>query len=169
MLNENPKSISASNALIFLNQQIIWVEKKQKNNFFNDFIIKRTDQINRGGLIQANAEFCGFIKHINLVAKNLITFQFLRKQRNEDVRDIFKEKLEVNSVAQSSWDSLSQNIPNETLSKLLFRQILDKWIDRRTRAFITSSILIVKKKINFMSYERQRNVGLEQLKNLSQL
>ena len=31
-----------------------------------------------------------------------MTFQFLRKYRNENVRDIFKEKLEVNSVVQSS-------------------------------------------------------------------
>ena len=53
--------------------------EKTKKQFSNDFIIKRTDQINRGGLIQPNVEFCGFIKHINLVAKNLITFQFLRK------------------------------------------------------------------------------------------
>ena len=75
---------------------------KIKEQFSNDFIIKRTDQINRGGLIQPNAEFYGFIKHINLVAKNLIKFQFLCKYRNEYVRDIFKEKLEVNSVVQSS-------------------------------------------------------------------
>ena len=54
-------------------------------------------------------------------------------------------KLEVNSVVQSSWDSLSRNIPNEQHSKLLFSQILDKWVDLRTRAFITSSTLTVKR------------------------
>ena len=84
-----------------------------------------------------------------------MTFQFLCKYRNEDVRDIFKEKLEVNSVVQSSWDSLSRSIPNEQLSKLLFSQIIDKWVDLRTRAFITSSVLTVKRKINSMSNERQ--------------
>ena len=35
----------------------------------------------------------GFIKHIELVAKSLMMFQFLCKYRNEDVTDIFKEKL----------------------------------------------------------------------------
>ena len=84
-----------------------------------------------------------------------MTFQFLCKYRNEDVRDIFKEKLEVNSVVQSSWDSLSRSIPNEQLSKLLFSQIIDKWVDLRTRAFITLSVLTVKRKINSMSNERQ--------------
>ena len=93
-----------------------------------------------------------------------MTFQFLSKYRNEDVRDIFKEKLEVNSVVQSSWDFLSRSIPNERLSKLLFSQIIDKWVDLRTRAFITSSVLTVKRKINSMSNERQRNVGVEQMK-----
>ena len=93
-----------------------------------------------------------------------MTFQFLCKYRNEDVRDIFKENLEVNSVVQSSWDSLSRSIPNERLSKLLFSQIIDKWVDLRTRAFITSSVLTVKRKINSMSNERQRNVGVEQMK-----
>ena len=115
-------------------------------------------------MIQANAEFYGFIKHIELVAKNLMTFHFLRKYTNEDEKDIFNEKLEVNSAVQSSWDSLSQNIPNEPLFKLLFSQILDKWIDLRTRAFITSSILTVERKINSMPNERQRIVGVEQLR-----
>ena len=107
-------------------------------------------------MIQPNAEFYGFIKHIELVAKNLMTFHFLCEYGNEDEKDIFNEKLEVNSAVQSSWDSLSQNIPNEPLFKLLFSQILDKWIDLRTRAFITSSILTVERKINSMPNERQK-------------
>ena len=106
-------------------------------------------------MIQPNAELFSFIKHIELVAENLMTFQFLSKYRNEDVRDIFKEKLEVDSVVRSSWDSLTRNIPSEPLCKLLFRQILDQWIDLRTRVFITSSMLIVKRKINSMPNERQ--------------
>ena len=114
------------------------METKYNEQFFNEFIKKWTDQINRGGLIQPNAQFYSFIKHIELVAISLMTFQSLCKYRNEDVRDIFKEKLEVNSVVQNSWDSLSRNISNEPLSKLLFSQILDKWIDLRTRAFFTS-------------------------------
>ena len=93
-----------------------------------------------------------------------MTFHFLCEYGNEDEKDIFNEKLEVNSAVQSSWDSLSQNIPNEPLFKLLFSQILDKWIDLRTRAFITSSILTVERKINSMPNERQRNVGVEQLR-----
>ena len=140
--------------------------EKMQEQYFSEFIKKWKGQINRGGLIQPNAKFYSFIKHTELVVKNLTTFQFLCKYCNEDVRDIFKEKLEVNSVVQSFWDSLSRNIPNEPLSKLLFSLILGKWIDLRTRAFITSSILIVKRRINSMSIERQRNVGVEQLKKI---
>ena len=164
ILEENPKSISASNALIFLKSVKNVGGENIQEQFLKEFIKKWTDQINRGWLIQPNAEFYSFFKHIELVAKNLMTFQFLCKYRNEDVRDIFKEKLEVNSVAQSSWDSLSRSIPNERLSKLLFSQIIDKWVDLRTRAFITSSVLTVKRKINSMSNERQRNVGVEKMK-----
>ena len=164
ILKENPKRTSASNALIFLKAVNNVDGEKIQEPFFDEFIKKWTDQINRGGLIQPNAEFYNFIKHIELVAKNLMTFQFLSKYRNENVRDIFTEKLEDNSVVQSSWDSLSQNIPSEPLSKLLFRQILDKWIDLRTRAFITSSTLLVKRKITSMLNEIQRNVEVEQLK-----
>ena len=111
ILKENPKSISASNALIFLKpvNSVGW--EKIQEQFFNEFIKNRTDQINRGGLIQSNAEFYGFIKYIELDAKNLMTFQFLCKYRNENVRDIFKEKLEVNSVVQSSWDLFHEISP----------------------------------------------------------
>ena len=98
------------------------------------------------------------------VAKNLMLFHFLCKCLNEDVRDVSKEKLEVNSVVQSSWDSLSRNIPNEHFSKLLFNRIVDKWVDLRTRAFVTSSMLTVKNKINSISSERSRNVGIEQMR-----
>ena len=115
-------------------------------------------------MIQSNAVFYGFIKHIELVAKSPMTFQFLCEYRNENIRDIFKEKLEVNSVVQSSCDSLSRNFPNGPFSKLLFSQIVDKWIDLRSRAFTTSWILIVKRKLNSTANERQRNVGVEQLK-----
>ena len=126
ILKENPKGISVSNALIFFKSVNNVGGEKIQEHFFNEFIKKWKDQINRGGLIQPNAEFYSFIKCIELVAKNLMTFQFLSKYRNEDVRDIFKEKLEVNSVVRRSWYSLSRNIPSEPLSKLLFRQILDR-------------------------------------------
>ena len=54
----------------------MWVERKYKSSFLKNFLKKWTDQINMGGLIQPNAEFYSFIKHIELVAKNLMTFQF---------------------------------------------------------------------------------------------
>ena len=155
ILKENSKSTSASNVLIFLKSVNNVGGEKIQEHFFNKFIKKWTDLVNTVGLIQPNAEFYSFIKHIELVAKNLMAFQFLSKYRNEDVRDIFKEKLEVDSVVRSSWDSLTRNIPSEPLCKLLFRQILDQWIDLRTRVFITSSMLIVKRKINSMPNERQ--------------
>ena len=46
----------------------MWMETKYNKQFFNEFIKKWTDQINRGGLIQPNAQFYSFIKHIELVA-----------------------------------------------------------------------------------------------------
>ena len=57
----------------------MWVERKYKSSFLKNFLKKWTDQINMGGLIQPNAEFYSFIKHIELVAKNLMTFQLLCK------------------------------------------------------------------------------------------
>ena len=102
ILEENPKSIRASNALIFLKSVKHMGEENIQEQILKKFIKKWTDQINRRGLIQPNAEFYSFIKHIELVAKNLMTFQFWCKCRNEDVKNIFKEKLGVNSVVQSS-------------------------------------------------------------------
>ena len=107
ILKENSKGIRASNALIFLRSVNNVGGEKIQEHFFNESIQKWKDQINRGELIQPNAEFYSFVKHIELVAKNLMTFQFLSKYRNEDVRDVFKDKLEVNSVVRSSWYSLS--------------------------------------------------------------
>ena len=107
ILKENSKGIRASNGLIFLRSVNNVGGEKIQEHFFNESIQKWKDQINRGELIQPNAEFYSFVKHIELVAKNLMTFQFLSKYRNEDVRDVFKDKLEVNSVVRSSWYSLS--------------------------------------------------------------
>ena len=76
ILEENPKSIRASNALIFLNSVKHMGEENIQEQILKKFIKKWTDQINKRGLIQPNAEFYSFIKHIELVAKNLMTFQF---------------------------------------------------------------------------------------------
>ena len=88
ILKENSKSISASNALTFLKSVNNVGGEKIQEHFFNKLIKKWTDLVNSVGLIQPNAEFYRFIKHIELVAKNLMAFQFLSKYRIEDVRDI---------------------------------------------------------------------------------
>ena len=90
ILRENPKSISASNALIFLKSVNNVGGEKIQEKFFNEFVKKWIGQINRGGLIQTKWVLS---KHIELVAKSLMMSQFLCKYRNEDVTDIFKEKL----------------------------------------------------------------------------
>ena len=90
ILEENPKSISASNALIFLKSVNNVGGEKIQEKFFNEFVKKWIGQINRGGLIQTKWVLS---KHIELVAKSLMMSQFLCKYRNEDVTDIFKEKL----------------------------------------------------------------------------
>ena len=57
ILEENSKSISASNALNFLKSLKNMDGQNIQEQFLKEFIKMLTEQINRGGLIQPNADY----------------------------------------------------------------------------------------------------------------
>ena len=50
-----------------------------------------------------------------------------------------------NENINTSWESLSRNIPNEALSKTLKMQFMLKWIDIRTRSYVRAYVQILKR------------------------
>ena len=57
ILEENSKSISASNALNFLKSLKNMDGQNMQEQFLKEFIKMLTEQISRGGLIQPNADY----------------------------------------------------------------------------------------------------------------
>ena len=77
-----------------------------------------------------------------------MTVDKLRKNQKEDVREIFEGKLKTVPEVSAIWVSLSRKIQDSQLSYKLFKQIIEKWTDSRTYAYVTASAQILKRKIS---------------------
>ena len=53
-----------------------------------------------------------------------------------------------NENVNTSWESLSRNIPNEALSMIVKKQFMLKWIDIRARSYVRTYVQILKSKIS---------------------
>ena len=99
-----------------------------------DFVERWIEIIDRGGLVKANEEFYSFVLKTEEVARSFMTVDLLRKNQEENMREIFKFKLNTVPEVSAMWVSLSRKMPNRQLSDKLFKQIIEKWIDLRAYA-----------------------------------
>ena len=53
-----------------------------------------------------------------------------------------------NENVNTSWESLSRNIPNEALSMIVKKQFMLKRIDNRARSYVRTYVQILKSKIS---------------------
>ena len=118
----------------------------------------------RGRLVKANEEFYSFVLKTEEVARSLMTIDLLRKNQKEDMREIFKVKLKTVPVVSVIWVSLSRKMPNRQLSDKLFKRIIEKWIDLRAYAYVTTFVQIWKRKINSLTKKMKKVYCVEPIK-----
>ena len=82
------------------------------------------------------------------MVQKILTLDFLRKYHGEDLRDHLKDKLQNNHFVTLGWQTLSCNFPNNKLSDVLFKQILEKWIDIRGNSCVKTFMQVLKRKLN---------------------
>ena len=114
--------------------------------------------------MKANEEFYSFVLKTEEVARSLMTIDLLRKNQKEDMREIFKVKLKTVPEVSVIWVSLSRKMPNRQLSDKLFKRIIEKWIDLRAYAYVTTFVQIWKRKINSLTKKIKKVYSVEPIK-----
>ena len=67
--------------------------EKIAGTLLEDYVERWIEITDRGGLVKANEEFYSFVLKSEEVARSFMTLDLLRKNQNEDMREIFKVKL----------------------------------------------------------------------------
>ena len=111
---------------------------------FLEFTQKWIELKNRGGLVETSDEFFIFIRRVEGVVKGILTINFLRRYKNEDMRDILMDSLNRSTGVTKAWDNLTRNLENDTVKSTLKEQILQKWVDIRARSFVLGFIELMK-------------------------
>ena len=114
--------------------------------------------------MKTNGKFYSFVLKIEEVTRSFMTVDLLRKNQKEDMREIFNVKLKTVPEMPVIWVSLSRKMPNRQLSDKLFKQIIEKWIDLRAYAYVTSFVKILKRKINSLTKEMKKVYNVETIK-----
>ena len=114
--------------------------------------------------MKTNGKFYSFVLKIEEVTRSFMTVDLLRKNQKEDMREIFNVKLKTVPEMPVIWVSLSRKMPNRQLSDKLFKQIIEKWIDVRACAYVTSFVKILKRKINSLTKEMKKVYNVETIK-----
>ena len=94
IINNNEKNIAAKDALKFLNSLKTKCSEKI-GTLLEDYVERWIEITDRGGLVKANEEFYSFVLKSEEVARSFMTLDLLRKNQNEDMREIFKVKLKA--------------------------------------------------------------------------
>ena len=79
--------------------------------------------------------------------RHVLTFDLLKTNRGEDLRDVIATKLQENNLVNNGWNILSRNMDNIKLSNVLKNQVINKWIDIRANAFVLCYIQVIKRAI----------------------
>lgn len=135
----------ANAAIDFLKSLDTKLKKNVNTQSFLEYTKEWVTAKNRGELVQVNDDMFIFIRRLETVVRNTLTFDFLKTYRGEDLRDVIFHELESAPFINSGWSIVARNLGNESLKEILKRQIVNKWIDIRARSYVTSYIQIVKR------------------------
>ena len=156
-ISENKKgNIVASTVLKFLESVKMTSVELQANSFL-DFTNKWLELVNRGGLILVNDNFFIFIRRIENNVRKYLNVKFLLSYKGEDLRDLLYNHIQSNVGVNITWDNLTRFIPNDDLKKELKRQIIEKWIDIRTRSFVKCYVQIIKRNLTNLAKGVQKD------------
>ena len=131
MLKSSKDRAFAIAALRLLDLVKINRDSRFKSRSFNMCIQDWLDRVNRGGLIKVNGNIFNFIFKVEAVVRVIVKVILIREHRGEDLREELLQGMIDNENVNTSWEYLSQNIPNEALSMILKKQFVLKWLEIR--------------------------------------
>ena len=105
----------------FLNSLKTTCSEKIVGTLLEDYVKRWIETTNRDDLVKANEEFCSFVLKIEGVARSFMTTDLFRKNKKEDMREIFKVKLKTVTEVSAISVSLSRKMPNRQFSDKLFK------------------------------------------------
>ena len=105
----NNENIAAKDALKFLNSLKTTCSEKIVGTLREDYVKRWIETTDRDGLVKANEEFCSFVLKTDEVARSFMTIELLRKNKKEDIREIFAVKLKTATEVSAISVSLSKN------------------------------------------------------------
>ena len=71
--------------------------------------------------MKTNGKFYSFVLKIEEVTRSFMIVDLLRKNQNQDIREMFNVKLKTVPEVPVIWVSLSRKMPNRQLSDKLFK------------------------------------------------
>ena len=82
---------------------------------------------------------------LETVVRGILNVILIRKHHGEDLREVLLQAMIDNENVNTSWKSLSQNIPNEALSMILKKQFMLKLNDIRACSYVRTYVKILKR------------------------
>ena len=104
------------------------------------------ERVNRGGLFLVNNDFYTFIRNIEFELRKILNVSVFISYCGENIREVIVDKLRDNKVIQSFWDFFTRNVTNKMFTENLKIQILNKWSNIRTHAFVNTWVQIIQRK-----------------------
>ena len=93
-----------------------------------------------------NNDFYIFMQNIEFEVSKILKVSFLISYCGENIREVIVEKLGDNKAIQSTWDFLTRKVANKMFTEKLKIQILNKWSNIRTHAFVNTWVQIMRQK-----------------------
>ena len=104
------------------------------------------ERVNRGGLFLVNNDFYTFIRNIEFELRKILNVSFFISYCGENIREVIVDKMRDNKVIQSFGDFFTRNVTNKLFTENLKIQILNKWRNIRTHAFVNTWVQIIQRK-----------------------
>ena len=86
------------------------------------------------------------MQNIEFEVSKILKVSFLISYCGENIREVIVEKLGDNKAIQSTWDFLTRKVANKMFTEKLKIQILNKWSNIRTHAFVNTWVQIMRQK-----------------------
>ena len=134
-------------------------EELDKQVKFLEYTKAWVDRVNRGGLLLVSDEFYIFVQGIENEVRKIPTIHILIGYCSEDVKGIKLEKLNANPFIQNLWDTLTKDVYNKQLTEKLKLQIFKKWTNIRINTFVTTYVLIMRRKASRNETSRNKISG----------
>ena len=148
------KDVSVA-AVQFLDSLHISSDKQISGHSFLEFARRWVDTVTRGGLVRVNDDMFIFCRRIENVVRKVFNVNLIKSYKGEDVREFIEEELTKDNLVNLAWETLSRNLANKSLSDILKKQIIVKWVDLRAKAYVSAYVQIIRRRLAKLSSEKK--------------